>query len=211
MTLSSDWQLLRVTRHERGETTTAVKSIRHVVSLFGSVNAGIRAEVERAGPHMFNRESFLLCSTCCNYYLKAAFLALISLWKRRTRAAAPTLSEPLKAASLAVCQLNDFIAIFSEYSDSCSDSLSRERLATFSGVIGHFWKLWRKSTYRSDSSPLLVLRAEEVPLRCSSAGDVHPSASGLWMNCACAKPSLWTRAGCKCQIFFVFICSSKHI
>ena len=48
------------------------------------------------------------------------------------------------------------VAIFSEYSGPSSDTFSKKRLATnlatFSGVIGDFWRLGRESTYRSYSS-----------------------------------------------------------
>jgi len=46
---------------------------------------------------------------------------------------------------LQCCQLSDFVAIFSEYSDPPSDKFSKKRLATnlvtFSGVIRDFWRL----------------------------------------------------------------------
>ena len=45
-----------------------------------------------------------------------------------------------KKFSTQCCQLSDFVAIFSEFSDPSSDSFSKKRLATnlatFSGVIG---------------------------------------------------------------------------
>ena len=109
------------------------------------------------------------------------------------------------------CQISDFVAIFSEYSDPSSDTFFKKRLvtnlATISGVIGDFCRLWRECTYRSYSSQRATGAAvgpTPVPKHSQAAQYsrsnpsqlqpeqemLTPPPSRLQMNHACGKPPL---------------------